>query len=109
MTPEATGLQLRSTVRQDGTLEVSLARVPIPDPKPEEVVVRVDASPINPSDLGLMLAGADLTTVAVSGSSADPVVIALRSGMSRALPSGRRPRYAPGRSRGGPPCHHATR
>jgi len=76
MTDQATGLQLRSTVRKDATLEVSLAEVPIPEPKPDEVLVRVEASPINPSDLGLMLAGADLATVKVSGSSENPVVTA---------------------------------
>ncbi len=67
MTDQATGLQLRSTVRKDGILEVSLTSVPIPEPKPDEVVVRVEASPINPSDLGLMFAGADLTTAQASG------------------------------------------
>jgi NADPH:quinone reductase-like Zn-dependent oxidoreductase len=76
MTDQAAGLQLRSTVRKDGTLEVSLTNVPIPEPKPGEVVVRVEASPINPSDLGLMFAGADLATVKVSGSSENPVVTA---------------------------------
>jgi NADPH:quinone reductase len=76
MTDQTAGLQLRSTVRKDGTLEVSLTKVPIPEPKPDEVVVRVEASPINPSDLGLMFAGADLTTVKVSGSSENPVVTA---------------------------------
>ena len=69
MTQQAIGLQLRSTVKKEGILELSLASVPIPEPKPDEVVVRVEASPINPSDLGLMFAGADLTTAKVSGSS----------------------------------------
>jgi NADPH:quinone reductase-like Zn-dependent oxidoreductase len=76
MTDQATGLQLRSTVRKDATLEVSLTSVPIPEPKPDEVVVRVEASPINPSDLGLMFAGADPATVKVSGSPGNPVVTA---------------------------------
>src|SRR5262245_45881869 len=76
MTDQATGLQLRSTVSKDATLEVSLTSVPIPEPKPDEVVVRVEASPINPSDLGLMFAGADLATVKVSGSPGNPVVTA---------------------------------
>ena len=57
-----TGLQLRSMARKDGILELSLVSVPTPEPKPEEVIVRVDASPINPSDQGLLLAGADMTT-----------------------------------------------
>ena len=53
-TTPRTGLQLRSTVKQEGLLELSLADVPIPDPKPDEVIVRVEASPINPSDLGVL-------------------------------------------------------
>src|SRR5215510_1756139 len=76
MTQEAIGRQLRSTVRKEGILELSLARVPTPEPKPDEVVVRIDASPINPSDLGLMLAGADMSAAKVSGSPEDPVVTA---------------------------------
>ena len=44
-----TGLQLRSLVKKDGTLELSLVSIPTPEPKPEEVIVRVEASPINPS------------------------------------------------------------
>jgi len=63
-------------VRKEGTLELSLARVPTPEPKPDEVVVRIDATPINPSDLGLMLAGADMSAAKVSGSPEDPVVTA---------------------------------
>ena len=57
-----TGLQLRSTVKTNGILELSLARVTTPEPKPEEVIVRIDASPINPSDQGLLFAGADMST-----------------------------------------------
>jgi NADPH:quinone reductase-like Zn-dependent oxidoreductase len=76
MTQEAIGRQLRSTVRKEGLLELSLAGVPTPEPKPDEVVVRIDATPINPSDLGLMLAGADMSAAKVSGSADDPVVTA---------------------------------
>jgi NADPH:quinone reductase len=70
------GLQLRSTVKKDGTLELSLARVATPEPKPEEVVVRVEASPINPSDQGLLFGGADLSTTKVSGTADSPVLTA---------------------------------
>lgn len=49
------GLQLRSKVSADGMLEVSLARVEVPAPGPGEVVVRIEAAPINPSDLGLQI------------------------------------------------------
>jgi NADPH2:quinone reductase len=70
------GLQLRSTVKKEGIVEITLARVPTPEPKPEEVVVRIDASPINPSDQGLLFGGADLTTVKASGTADNPVVTA---------------------------------
>jgi NADPH2:quinone reductase len=72
----ATALQLRSLVKADQTVELFLDTVEVPEPGPGEVLVRVEATPINPSDLGLLLAGADVTA-AVSGGSADrPVVTA---------------------------------
>jgi NADPH2:quinone reductase len=67
------GLQLRSTVKPDGVLELSLASVPTPAPKPEEVVVRVEASPLNPSDIGLLLGGVDLSTLKASGNAESPI------------------------------------
>jgi NADPH2:quinone reductase len=73
-TSATTGLQLRSTVKKEGVLELSLATVPIPEPKPEEVVVRIDASPINPSDQGLLFGGADMSTAELSGTAENPVV-----------------------------------
>jgi NADPH2:quinone reductase len=75
-TNQATGLQLRSLVTAAGELEVSLARVPVPAPGPEEVVVRIEAAPINPSDLGLLLAGADMATARVAGTAEQPVLTA---------------------------------
>src|SRR5258705_7781954 len=70
------GLQLRSTVKKEGIVEISLARVPTPEPKAEEVVVRIGASPINPSDQGLLFGGADMSTARASGTVDDPVVTA---------------------------------
>ena len=52
-------LELRSLVTSQGTLELSLHDVPLPSPTANEVLVRVEASPINPSDLGVLIAGAD--------------------------------------------------
>jgi len=54
-----TGLQLRSRISLEGQLELSLERVDTPEPAAHEIVVRVEASPINPSDLGLLLGPAD--------------------------------------------------
>jgi len=69
------GLQLRSLVK-DGELQLSLARVPIPAPADDEILVRIEATPINPSDLGLLLGPADLATAKVSGAGEDAVVTA---------------------------------
>src|SRR5271167_1295769 len=69
-------LELRSLVTSHGTLEPSLQEVPIPVPSANEVLVRVEASPINPSDLGLLLAGADMTTAHVAGTLERPVITA---------------------------------
>ncbi|MFO1159754.1 MAG: zinc-binding dehydrogenase [Reyranellaceae bacterium] len=63
-----TGLQLRSLIRKSGELELSLIEVPVPEPGPEEVVVRIEATPINPSDLGLLVGPADVKTAKTSGS-----------------------------------------
>ena len=71
-----TGLQLRSLARSTGELELSLVDVPVPDPHPDEVLVRVEATPLNPSDLGLLFGAADMTTATYSGSATHPVVTA---------------------------------
>ncbi|MDI1284827.1 MAG: zinc-binding dehydrogenase [Reyranella sp.] len=62
------GLQLRSLISKGGELELSLAKVEIPEPGPDQVVVKVEATPINPSDLGLLLGPADATTFKSTGS-----------------------------------------
>lgn len=92
----ATGLQLRSTVKAEGVLELSLAVVPTPEPKPEEVLVRIEASPLNPSDLALLLAGADLSTLKSSGGDnpvatatiAPEVMRSLKARFDQSLPVG---------------------
>lgn len=69
-------MQLQSLVGPDHTLTLSLAEVDVPEPGPDEVVVRVEAAPINPSDLGLLFAGADMSAADWSGSDDRPVVTA---------------------------------
>ena len=76
MSDGKTGLQLRSLLKKSGELELSLASVPTPEPADDEVVVRVEASPINPSDLGLLIGPADMSTAKVSGTKDQPVVTA---------------------------------
>jgi NADPH2:quinone reductase len=73
--PDST-LALRSTVTQAGTLELSLERVPLPAPKENEIVLRVEAAPINPSDLGMLFAGADLNTAKQTGTPDAPRITA---------------------------------
>jgi NADPH:quinone reductase-like Zn-dependent oxidoreductase len=68
------GLQLRSLAKDDGELELSLVAVATPKPAADEVVVRIEGSPINPSDLGLLLGAADITTLAASEVDGRPVV-----------------------------------
>jgi NADPH:quinone reductase-like Zn-dependent oxidoreductase len=82
------GLELRSTVFADGRLVLDLQDVPVGEPGPGEVVVRVEAAPINPSDLGLLLGPADLSTMTTGGSGDRPTLTATippqRMGMMKA-------------------------
>src|SRR6202140_2572732 len=75
-TDTKTGLQLRSLIKNGGELEISLVSVPTPEPGLDEVVVRVEASPINPSDLGLLIGAADMTSAKASGTKDAPVITA---------------------------------
>src|ERR1700733_14437246 len=70
------GLQLRSLIKKSGELEISLVSIPTPEPGPDEVVVRVEASPINPSDLGLLVGAADMSTAKAAGTKEAPVITA---------------------------------
>ena len=69
-------LQLRSIVRTGGELELSLAEVPMPEPKADEVLVRIDAAPMNPSDLMVLFGMADMSTAKASGTADRPVITA---------------------------------
>ncbi len=74
MTIPANSLQLRSIVKPEGVTEISLVSVPTPTPAADEILVRVEASPLNPSDMGLLFGGADVATASVAGSGEDSVV-----------------------------------
>jgi NADPH:quinone reductase len=67
------GLQLRSLVKANGEIEVSLITQATPTPAANEVVIRIEATPINPSDLGLLFGAADLSTIKVSTSSSPTI------------------------------------
>jgi NADPH2:quinone reductase len=91
------GLQLRSLVKPNGELEISLLSVETPNPAPDEVVVQIEATPINPSDIGLLFGAADFKTAKVSGTPTRPVVTAqiperlmksMRGRLDQSLPVG---------------------
>ena len=92
----ATCLELRSTVTDDGLVTLAVRETDVPAPGDDEVVVRIEAAPINPSDLGMLFAGADLSTVAaVDGdlpavsASLSPGVLAAQAGrLGLPMPSG---------------------
>lgn len=58
-----TAKELRSTITEDGVLTLGLEEVSINDPGDDEVIVRIEAAPINPSDLGLLLGPADIASM----------------------------------------------
>ncbi len=71
-----TGLEISSLVSSDGSVEVGLREVRLPVPGPDEVIVRIEASPVNPSDLIQMLALADLGTASLGEREGRPLLTA---------------------------------
>ena len=69
-------LQLRTLIKPSGELELSLVKLAVPEPAPDEIVVKIEATPINPSDLGLLIGPADVTTLRSVGSGDSVVVTA---------------------------------
>lgn len=65
-------LHIQSLVTDDGRLEASLVEVDVPEPNPDQVVLRVEAAPINPSDMGPLLGPADLSTAEQTGTDERP-------------------------------------
>ncbi len=92
------GLQLRSLVANDAsTLELSLAKVEVPEPGADEVTLRIEGAPINPSDMGLLFGAADMGRATFTGDGASrkvtaPVPEAYRRAMmaraGQSLPAG---------------------
>lgn len=67
-------LALRSQVDADGTVRLWVDEVAVPEPRDHEVLIRLEASPINPSDLGVLLAGGDPASAVAGGSAERPTV-----------------------------------
>ena len=66
--------EIRSKATSEGSIEISIAKVDKPVPGDDEVLIEVQASPINPSDLGLLLSfAADVQNINVTGSGDDTV------------------------------------
>lgn len=79
-------LQLQSTVHKDGHLEICLASVDVPRPGPDDVLVRMEAAPINPSDLGLLFGPGDIAAASQSGTPDRPIITApIPSGAMRGV------------------------
>ena len=85
MSLPATYLQLLSTVSEEGVLTMEMKEQPMPTPKPDQILVRVEATPINPSDHGVMFGWADIAAATSTGSGKDRVLTApiVPQGMSR--------------------------
>jgi NADPH:quinone reductase len=92
-----TGLAMRTQLTAAGEIELSLQEVAVTAPGPGQVLIQVEAAPINPSDLGLLLGPADVSSAAVSGTAERPVVRfkvperfmpALQARVGQALPVG---------------------
>ena len=90
----STGRTLRSTINSDGSLQLRMAEEQVADPTGSQVLVSVEASPINPSDLGVLLGPADPATLApVEGGGLDGqvpqrAVPIMRDRLDKALPVG---------------------
>jgi NADPH:quinone reductase len=83
------GLELRSKITSGGKLELSLEEAVVPEPAADEVVVRVEAAPINPSDLGMLLGPADPSTFIAGGTKERPSATAVVPPARLALVAGR--------------------
>lgn len=82
-----TSKEIRSTVTSDGTVEISIVNAAMPVPSENEVLIKVEAAPINPSDLALLISfAADLDSIEFSGEDeASKTTIKIRPGLLAAL------------------------
>lgn len=69
-------IQLTSTISDDNKLTLALKEIDMPQPGADEVVIRIEAAPLNPSDLAVLFSAADMTTAKQSGTEQNPVITA---------------------------------
>lgn len=69
-------IQLTSTISEDNKLTLALHNIEIPTPGADEVVIRIEAAPLNPSDLGVMFGAGDMSTATQSGTEQSPSIVA---------------------------------
>ena len=95
-TPASTR-RLVSIVRSDAVLELRIDTVDLVACGDDEVLIRVEAAPLNPSDQAVVFAFADLSTARQSGSDDSPVIEAdipkkamsmLKARVDKAMPVG---------------------
>ncbi len=90
-------LQMFSTLTEDGTLRMELSEREMPTPKPGQIIVRVEATPINPSDHGVMFGWSNMAAAKSEGAGRDTVLTApvpeqgmrmMKARIGQALPVG---------------------
>lgn len=95
MSSNLQGLQLTSTIRDDGTLTVVVQPQTLPEPAADEVVIEVQGTPLNPSDIGLLFGPADMgkatalqSQTGIQAPVSEPALKAMAGRMNQALPVG---------------------
>ncbi|UTW55678.1 zinc-binding dehydrogenase [Kordiimonas sp. SCSIO 12610] len=90
-------LQMVSTVSSDGELKMELVEKPMPEPKAGQIIVRVEAAPINPSDHGVMFGWSNMAEAKSTGSGQNTILTApvpeqgmraMKARVGQALPVG---------------------
>ena len=97
MSTPSTFMQMISTVNESGELRLELVEKPVPVPEADQVLVRIEATPINPSDQGVMFGWADISAATSAGECQHKVLTApvseqgmrvMKARMGQALPVG---------------------